>query len=357
MRIAVLGATGHTGRMTVAALRRRGAQVLACGRNEDALRTLAQDEGVETRRVDVTDAADVRAALRGDVDAVANLAGPFLHTGHVPVEAALRRGIPYADTTGEQAFMRETQVRYHHRAQDAGVAVVNALAFEYAFGDLAARAHLHEGGDALHVLYRNRGAQPSAGTAKSILRAMAAPSLSYEDGRLVRAPAGRFRRTFATSDGPRHAMSIPGGEPLTVPQHTPFGTVRTYFAARPRTATLTRAFAPAARLALREPVLRALERRIERRHTPPQNEKARGEIRLVAERSDGTGAVVLVRTGDPYRATAEALAEGVLRLARTTAAGVLAPATALDAIGFLSSMEEILPDFSVEKQVCNPGIA
>lgn len=351
MRIVVLGATGHTGRLTVAALRRRGATVLACGRNAEALAAIAREhpDGVETRRVDVTDEADVRAALRG-ADAVANLAGPFLSTGHAPIRAALAEGIAYADTTGEQAFMHAARVRQHEQAQDANVPVVNALAYEYAMGDLAANAYLHEGGRALHVLYRSRGTRPSAGTSKSILRVMAAPGLGYEDGRLVAESSARHRRVFATADGPRHGMSVPGGEPLTVPQHSPFGTVRTYFAAKPRTATTARLMAPLARVALREPVLRALERRIDRKHRPPSNERARGEVHLLAETDEGTRSVV-VHTGDPYATTAETMAEGILRLTRSGAAGVVAPAVALDAPDFLSALEELLPEFSVETRV------
>jgi short subunit dehydrogenase-like uncharacterized protein len=335
-RLAVLGASGHTGRLVVPALLARGATVLACGRDENALAALHEAHGVETARVDVTEAGSVRAALR-DADGVANLAGPFLETGPMPIEAALRRGIPYVDTTGEQLFMARARARYHARALEAGAPVVNALAYEYALADLAVAARLPEGGDALHVLYRSRGAQTSAGTKKSMARALASKAFGYEDGRLRPVAAARWRHRFPTDQGPRDGVSFPGGEILTVPRHAPFRTVRTYVPAPRSRALAMRLAAPLARLALRGPVLRAVERRIDRAHVPPRNEDARAEIHLDARGPDRR---VVVRMGDPYAATAEVCAEGLVRLAsgRAKAAGVLSPAEALPAAPLLDAL-------------------
>lgn len=342
-RVCVFGATGHTGRLAVQALRDRGAEVLACGRNAAALASFEED-GVATRRVDVTRRAEVDAALRG-ADAVANLAGPFIATGSIPVESAIAEGIPYADTTGEQAFMHASRERYHEAARRAGSPVVHALAFEYAFGDLAASAELPGGGEALHVFYRPRGAGASAGTKKSIARVLAAPALSYEGGALRRVAAGRWRRVFPTAEGPRTGVSFAGGEVVTVPRHTRFSTVRTYIAATPTIARITRLAAPLARVALRGPMLGLVERAIDARHEPPMNARARGEVHLLADPGSPSERHVVVHTPDPYVATAHILAEGLLR---ARGAGVLAPAEAMDAKDALGAMGRALPGFRVE---------
>jgi short subunit dehydrogenase-like uncharacterized protein len=345
MRIAVLGATGHTGTLVVRALRERDADVIACGRNEQALKAL-EGKGVETRRADVTDPAGLQAALR-DADAVANLAGPFLRTGMAAARAAIDRALPYCDTTGEQAFMADVRQDLHASARRAGVAVVNALAYEYAFSDLAVRARMPEGGPELHVLYRSRGAQASAGTKKSILRVMGARSLGYEDGRLVEVPAARFIRDFDTAQGARTGISFPGGEILDVPRHTPFRTVRTYVPAK--NASVTRALAPAARVILRGPILRAAEAYVDARHKTPRNERAAGEIHLVTRDRH-----LVVRTPDPYVATAELCAEGILRLGKAPTSGVLAPAEALPAEEVLTAMARRMPEFSVGDFTASP---
>ena len=323
MRIAVLAAGGHTGRRVVDALRRRGADVVPLTRKD----------------CDARDRAAVRAKLRG-ADGIVNLAGPFLANGLAPVMAARDEGIPYVDTTGEQAFM--SMVRDATSARDPPV--VNAMAYEYALGDLAARAHFPEGGDALHVLYRNRGTQPSAGTKKSILRVMGARTLSYEEGKLVHVQAARWSRTFPTADGPRTGMSFAGGEVLTVPTHTPFRTVRTYVATTPANAKRAKLLAPLARVALRGALLRAAERYVDAKHRAPENERARGEVHLVAEPSRRH---VVVTTPDPYVATAELAAEAVVRLVGRTEGGALAPAVAFDARDMLDSLAKTLSGLGV----------
>lgn len=353
-RIVVFGATGHTGPLTVAALRARGAHVVACGRNRDALGRL--DAASETRVVDVHARDEVREVVRG-ADGVANLAGPFLETGHVPIEEAVAHGVPYVDTTGEQAFMLQARERHHAAAQAAGVPVVNAMAFEYAFADFATHAHLPDGGETLHVLYRQRGAQGSAGTKKSIVRVLAAPALGHEKGHLVSATPGARTHRFATRDGWRDGISFPGGEILTVPSHTPFRTVRTYVPGPASRARTVRVLSPLARTLLRGPVLRAVERVVDARHEPPRNERARGEIYL-----DAGARHVLIDTPDPYVATGEVVAEAITRLARDGArdhrAGVLAPAEALDAREILDALTKRMAAFGVRRvHVLPSGVA
>ena len=320
-QIAVLAAGGHTGRLAVGALQRRGAKVRALTRKD----------------CDARDRAAVRRAIEG-TDGVVNLAGPFLMNGVAPVLAARDAGIPYVDTTGEQAFMMDVR-----RAIHEGPPVVNALAYEYAYGDLAAKLHFPDGGRELDVFYRNRGTQPSAGTRKSILRVMGAPTLSYEEGKLAHVQAAQWIRTFDTADGPRTGMSFAGGEVLTVPKHTPFRTVRTYIAASPATAKRSKLLAPVARAALRGPILRLAERIADARHVPPSNEKARGEVHLV-----GDGRQVSVTMSDPYVATAEIAAEGILRLVGRTTGGVLAPAEAFDPADMLAALAKSVPGLVVE---------
>jgi NAD(P)H dehydrogenase (quinone) len=67
LSIAVTGATGHLGRLTVEALLRRGVpaeQIIATGRRIEALDHVA-DQGVSVRRADYSDEASLRQALAG----------------------------------------------------------------------------------------------------------------------------------------------------------------------------------------------------------------------------------------------------------------------------------------------------
>ena len=67
MSIAVTGATGHFGRLTVEALLRRGVsadQIIATGRRIETLGDLAS-QGVSVRRADYADEASLRQAFAG----------------------------------------------------------------------------------------------------------------------------------------------------------------------------------------------------------------------------------------------------------------------------------------------------
>jgi NAD(P)H dehydrogenase (quinone) len=67
MSIVVTGATGHFGRLTVEALRRRGVpaeQIIATGRRIETLGDLA-GQGIFVRRADYSDEASLREAFDG----------------------------------------------------------------------------------------------------------------------------------------------------------------------------------------------------------------------------------------------------------------------------------------------------
>ncbi len=74
--ILVTGASGGIGGATVRLLRQRGADVLAGGRNEEALAALAEETGATPLPFELTEEDGVRAAIEGrDLDGVVNCGG------------------------------------------------------------------------------------------------------------------------------------------------------------------------------------------------------------------------------------------------------------------------------------------
>src|SRR4051812_27111560 len=131
--IALLGATGYTGRLVAAELARRKLPHRLGARNPDRLAALPRSPLAETVVVDAADPAQL-AALLDRADAFISTVGPFVKFGLPVVEAAVTAGVPYVDSTGEPDFMSEVYERYG----DAATPVVPACAFEYIPGDLAA---------------------------------------------------------------------------------------------------------------------------------------------------------------------------------------------------------------------------
>lgn len=127
LRVAVYGATGHTGKFVVAELLRRGLLPVAVGRDGATLEALYARgrEGIEHREAAIEDAAALGSAFAGAF-AVINCAGPFLDTAHLLASAAIASGAHYLDVTAEQASARETLEAFDEPARRAGVAVLPA---------------------------------------------------------------------------------------------------------------------------------------------------------------------------------------------------------------------------------------
>ena len=136
--IAVYGATGYTGRLVAAEMRRRGLTATLCGRSQGRLDAVARSLGVDwpVRAAAVDDAPALRQALLG-ADVVINCAGPFTYYGAPVIEAALDVGAHYCDTTGEQPYMQGVFRWLDEPARSEGLAVVPGVGFDYVPGDLA----------------------------------------------------------------------------------------------------------------------------------------------------------------------------------------------------------------------------
>lgn len=231
--VAVFGAYGHTGRFVVAELRERGFTPLLVGRDEERLRAM----GPAYRVASVDDPASLDRALQG-ADAVINCAGPFASTAAPVIEAALRARIPYVDVAAEIEANVDTFTHFAEAARVAGVAVVPAMAFFGALGDLLVTTAMGDwtSADEAHVAYGLSSWHPTAGT-------VAAGTVSRErrDGQRVRYTGGRLEYYASEGDLPSLEWDFPAplgrrrvlgeftmADVVTVPSHLAIPEVRTY---------------------------------------------------------------------------------------------------------------------------------
>lgn len=342
--VAVLGATGYTGRLVCARARELGLPLRLVGRRRDALERLAA-EGEEVRVADACDPDALVAALDG-AGALVSLAGPFLDVGLGPVEAAVRAGVHYLDSSGEQPFAWHVYSRFGESARERGVALLTSFGFDFVPGDLAARlaADGLDRVDELAVGYAVSSAASSRGTRRTIGRVLGQRLVAYEGGRLVPSRIGATTRSFLFPWGEASAVEWGGTEPLTVPRHTQVRTVRSYVRAPRAAAPLARAgraAAPLARLAGRVGP-----------DGPSERTRERTRFAVVAEARGPEGRRRATLTGsDVYGLTALLLARGAEALLRDEArgAGALAPAEAFDAAGFVARLEPLLRVSGIEE--------
>ncbi|HSF01440.1 MAG TPA: saccharopine dehydrogenase NADP-binding domain-containing protein [Solirubrobacterales bacterium] len=359
--IAVYGATGYTGRLVAAELRRRGAEMVLAGRNRAKLEILAEDLGgqIAIRDASLDDPTALRELLE-PCAAVIACAGPFLQHGEPILAAAIDARAHYLDTTGEQPFMRKVFEANGRKAARAGVALVTAMGFDYAPGDMIAAltAEGMEPLDEIVLAYAVQGFGVTRGTALSALGMMAGGDAEWREGELASAPRGVGGGSWDFPDpiGRQRMLRYPAGEHITVPRHVRTGRVRTLLTAStivplplvPRVAPL--AMAPF-QLAARTPLRRALAAAIHRLPDGPSEESRRSssftivcEARRNSSRRRGT-----VTGGDLYGFTARTTVEGALRFAAPgfDRKGALAPSEAFDARHFLGALRE----FGIEHEV------
>lgn len=348
--IAVLGASGFTGRLVVRALARRGARVVAAGRDVDAVEHAVGDvpEVVRIERVDVHE-RDTLDALVGSVGVLATTVGPFVDLGHPAFEAAVRAGCHYVDSTGEQPFVR--WAFEHEEAPGAAGTLVPACGFDALVGGLLADVAAAAVRDPVevHVAYlvRGRSVIVSQGTRRTMARMLDGTGVAMRDGRMVEEDLAERRRLawFPKPVGPRHAAGFPGCEPITVPRHVDgVRTVATYFALPTALAELGQFLASLTRFdAVRRFVRRALPAGPE---GPSEEARKRTRWGCVAEveGADGDVARAWAYGHDIYGFTAESMALAAERLAQDGArrSGVAAPPEVFEADTFLDGLAAVI---------------
>jgi short subunit dehydrogenase-like uncharacterized protein len=353
--LALYGATGYTGRLVAAELKRRGLQAILAGRSRERLRALADELEVDwpVRAAQLDDAGALRGALDG-ARVVINCAGPFTFYGAPVIEAAREVGAHYVDTTGEQLYMQRVFEHEDAPSRRAGVAVVPAVGFDYVPGDLIAalaargREPLRE----LVIAYDVKGFGMTRGTLHSGVEMLRGGDLLYEDGafRLGGRAPERTEVDFPAPIGRLPAMRYPGGEVVTVPRHVTTRRCVEYWSARtfaphPALAAGVPVVTPFLRALFGTPARSVIDAAIDRLPEGPSPEvrrAARFTILATARGEDGSVGQAVVEGGDLYGLTGVIAVRAAELLADDGFAGrgVLAPAQAFDPAGFLDDLAE-----------------
>jgi short subunit dehydrogenase-like uncharacterized protein len=354
--IAVYGATGFTGTLVAEELKRRAADFVIAGRSQGKLDALSTRlGGVPAVAVSLDDVAGLRSLLE-PCAAVIACAGPFMLHGEPVLAAAAETGTHYIDTTGEQRFMKMVFDDYGDRAAQNGAALVTAMGFDYAPGDLIASltAEGMEPLDEIVVAYYVRGFGPTRGTALSALEVFRGGDLVWLQNRWQAAPrsadGGRWR--FPDPVGERRMLRYPAGEQITLPKHVETAKVRTLLSGMalppPPLASLA---IPMMGLAARTPLKRVADAVINRMPEGPSEENRRKtRFTVDCQAKVGTRARRGTVTGsDVYGLTAVTTSHAALLAADPSfdRVGALAPAQAFDPGTFLGA----LADFGVDTEV------
>lgn len=354
-KITIFGASGYTGQLVVAELKRLGLSFDIAGRSREKLASLAQrlDLAEETRQIaaDPLQPQSLPALFDAETRVLINCVGPFTRLGEPVVKAAVAAGVHYLDITGEQSFMAKVFDYYDLPAQLKNCALVPACGVEYALSNwLAAIVTTDlQPLDSIVTATNVLSIQPTSGTQLSLFQALSEPSWAWQNGQRVRRLTGSQRRTFDFLSGKRTAIFAPFGDTITLPRQFSVKNVATFMVVPAPLALSTNLFAPllptTSKLTslLLQPLLKSgrgpdIEKRL----------KARWEIIAIAENSHQK-AVGNLTASDAYGLTAKIIGYAARQLLAPTFSGkgALGPAQAFDSRAAL----EYLRDFGLSFQL------
>lgn len=300
------GATGYTGRLILEEALSQGLRPVLAGRSADALRALADPQGLEVRVAALDDAKALDAALH-EMTAVIHCAGPFARMSPPMVAACLRNGVHYLDITGEIAVF-ERLAAAHEEARRAGIVLLPGVGFDVVPSDCLA-AHLHRrlpGATELTLAFTG-GTGLSRGTATTMVENIAAGGAVRRRGIIEPVPTAWRSRDVDFGDRTRHCVSIPWGDVSTAYHSTNIPDITVYTAVSRGTVRTMRMSRPLLPLLGTRPVQRWLKSRVAARGLGPSAERRAGaHSRLWGEVRDRGGNVAVSRlvAPDGYTLTA-----------------------------------------------------
>ncbi|HVA28245.1 MAG TPA: saccharopine dehydrogenase NADP-binding domain-containing protein [Candidatus Baltobacteraceae bacterium] len=231
MKVAVYGASGHTGRFVVGELLRRGHTPVAIGRDESkaAAAVAAHGSALETRIASLDSADSLDRALSGAA-AVIHCAGPFLDTAQPLVEAALRSRVQYFDVTAEQGSAASTFELFDAPARERGIAIVPAAGFYGGLGDLLATYAMGDWtrADRIDLAIALNSWRPTLGTRRTGQR-NTLPRLTLSDGTLkTMQPSAPTSWNFSEPFGTQDVTELPFTETILIARHLRVSEMRNY---------------------------------------------------------------------------------------------------------------------------------
>jgi short subunit dehydrogenase-like uncharacterized protein len=166
--VVVYGASGYTGMLIMDWLIDQNIPFTAVARNARRVDEMMRQRVVrlESAQYEIVEAEhdveSLAAAFKG-AKVVCNTVGPFSAFGAVAVEAALRAGCHYLDTTGEQAYVIDMRERFGDAFRQAGRVLAPSLSYMYSYAEIAAELALETPGvDCLETATLCRGTRGGA---------------------------------------------------------------------------------------------------------------------------------------------------------------------------------------------------
>lgn len=345
-KIAIIGATGLTGRLTCERLLGQGGgarefRLVLAGRDRNELERMSIDLGrrfkqpLDVSVFEFSDRSALRTLVESSVVAV-NCAAPYAISGPPVLATAVNGKVCLIDAASEVGYVEQCSVRAAV-VKEAGIAVVNGLAVEPGVAELALTkaAEGWEAVNSVRVLYVYHDLDETPGFRASVFENLKQPCRALVERSLQATRIAAVKHTFKWSGGQMAAKNTPGCEALVIPRAV--GGLRnvTTFHSLTGKAGLMHALlgSPFASLAMM-----ALDRWATSKTERPVSDRSRFVVVVEIEGVKNRRFAIVQGSGI-YQTTANLLASAAVKLAagERKTSGVLAPSQAFDASALLEA--------------------
>ncbi|MFF7553732.1 saccharopine dehydrogenase family protein [Streptomyces olivaceus] len=237
-RLLVYGATGYTGKLVAEHAKESGLDVVVAGRNQERVKALGEELGVDSRAFPVDDPALLRDALDG-ITVVLNVAGPFHRTAGPLMDACIDMGVHYLDTTAEYDVFAAARSR-HAEAAVAGVMVMSGAGWDVVPSDCVAAHAAARVTDpvSLRLALKLLSATPEESEGLNLFSRGSIVSategigdlgvLVRKDGDIVALPEPKAASFDFGDDGPEECVSVSMGDLITSHHATAVPSIEVY---------------------------------------------------------------------------------------------------------------------------------
>lgn len=228
--ILIYGVTGYTGKLIISEAREKGLTPVIAGRNEEKVKNLATESGLNYLVFDLSDTEVIVGYIK-DFSVVLHCAGPFRNTAKPMVEACIRSGVHYLDITGEIAIMDWIKLQ-DERARQIGIMLMCGVGFDLVPTDCLAMKLKNKLPDATHleIAFYMKDSGISHGTMSTMVGNLGEKSFSRIDSVLVQEPLGKNGKEFQFGSENKFCISIPWGDLFSAFYSTGIPNISTYIA-------------------------------------------------------------------------------------------------------------------------------
>lgn len=227
-KILIYGANGYTGKLITLEAKEKDLQVEIAGRNRKAIESLSKETGYVYHIVELTQKSELENLLK-DFDTVIHCAGPFSETAIPMVEACIHSQTNYLDITGE-IWVFEDVMKYHEKAQTAGIALIPGVGFDVVPTDCLA-GYLKEklpSGTNLELAFVGSKTGMSRGTAVTMAKNIAKGGFIRKNGEIKNVPLAYEVKELKFAHRKQWCMTIPWGDLMTSYHQTQIPNIKVF---------------------------------------------------------------------------------------------------------------------------------